>query len=488
MQELRFPWLELCLVLPAIGAVCVKLTRDADSARRRSLVAAGLTLLCALAAWQDFESQRIAEAHDRWDLLPLSFREHILVIDELSAPLLPLGALIYFLTILATLRTKIREFSFARSLISEMVLLATFSCKLSWGVVALLAVGAWLPYFELRKGRKPTRIFAIHMLAFTALLILGQTLLSWDHNASALSLAGILLLTLAVLLRSGIAPVHCWMTDLFEHASFGTALLFVTPMVGVYGVTRLVLPAAPSWVLQAISMASLLTAVYAAGMSLVQKEARRFMCYVFLSNSSLVLVGLETARPIGLTGALSLWLSLGLSLTGFGLVMRSVESRIGRVSLADYQGLYRHIPTLAGLFLLTGLASIGFPGTVGFVGLELLVEGTVQAFPMEGACVVIITALNGLAVMYAYLRIFTGKVHKASIDLCTLPAERISVLVLAALILGGGIYPQPGITALYHAAVGLAEAREAHVGGATKHVPGAPHEETPGIPPVTLVR
>jgi NADH-quinone oxidoreductase subunit M len=187
---------------------------------------------------------------------------------------------------------------------------------------------------------------------------------------------------------------------------------------------------------------------------------------------------METATPIGLTGALSLWLSVGLSLTGFGLVMRCVESRIGRISLADYQGLYQHIPTLAALFLLTGLASIGFPGTIGFVGLELLVEGTVQAEPFEGAWVVVVTALNGLAVMHAYFRIFTGKIHVSSVELGTLRAEKASVLVLTLLILGGGLYPQPGITTLYHAAAGLAKSRNEKIG---VPVPHAHDHEAPRV-------
>src|SRR4029078_1921206 len=161
------------------------------------------------------------------------------------------------------------------------------------------------------------------------------------------------LLMAAVLIRSGIVPLHCWMTDLCELASLGTALLFVTPMVGAYAALRLVLPIAPDWVLRSIALLSLLTAVYAACMALVQHEARRFFCYVFLSHSSLVLVGLELATPIGLTGALCIWISVGLALTGFGLTLRAVESRSGRVSLADYHGLYDHAPMLATFFLLT---------------------------------------------------------------------------------------------------------------------------------------
>src|SRR4029077_7567995 len=133
-----------------------------------------------------------------------------------------------------------------------------------------------------------------------------------------------------------------------------TALLFVTPMVGAYAAVRLVLPTAPDWALHAIAVLSLVTALYAAGMALVQHEARRFFCYLFLSNSSLVFVGLETATPIGLTGALCVWLSAAWSLSGFGLALRSVESRMGRLSLDEYHGLYEHTPRIAVLFLLTG--------------------------------------------------------------------------------------------------------------------------------------
>src|SRR4029079_6536206 len=123
----------------------------------------GLALACAVAAWQDFSSLHSAEAHDRWDLLSRVFRPDLLVVAALSAPKLPLAALICFLTNLATLRTKVREFSFARSLGSEAILLATFACKLPWGVVALIAAGTVPPDLELRRGRKPRRVFAIHM-------------------------------------------------------------------------------------------------------------------------------------------------------------------------------------------------------------------------------------------------------------------------------------------------------------------------------------
>jgi NADH-quinone oxidoreductase subunit M len=267
------------------------------------------------------------------------------------------------------------------------------------------------------------------------------------------------MLMAGVLIRSGVAPLHCWMTDLFENATLGTALLFVTPMTGAYAAVRLVLPIAPQWALQSIALLSLITAVYAAGMALVQREARRFFCYLFLSHSSLVLVGLQVATPIGLTGGLCVWLSVGISLAGFGLTLRAIESRTGRVSLADYHGLYEHMPVLAAFFLITGLASVGFPGTVGFVGAELLVEGAVGVYPIVGMLVVLAAALNSIAVLHAYFRLFTGKQHTSTISLRIRWPERAAVLALAALIIGGGLWPQPGVASRFHAASAIIERR-----------------------------
>jgi NADH-quinone oxidoreductase subunit M len=302
------------------------------------------------------------------------------------------------------------------------------------------------------------------MFSSIALMAVGYAWVVASMRTGPPSTAGVACLTFGVLIRSGIVPVHCWITDLFEHASFGTALLFVTPMTGAYAALRLVLPLAPQWVLSCIAIVSLVTAVYAAGMALVQHEARRFFCYVFLSHASLVLVGLETATPISLTGALSVWLSASLSLAGFGLCLRCLEARIGRLTLDNYHGLYEVTPSLASLFLLTGLASVGFPGTFSFISTELLIDGAVQAYPFIGLAVVFAAAVNGIAILQAYFRLFAGMRHPASISLKSHFAERLAVLILAAIIFGGGLFPQPGIASRYKAAMAVVVSRAQRVG------------------------
>lgn len=459
MPELHFPWLELSILVPLLGAGWVWWTGNGEAARRRTIAICGLALLLATCEWIDFATLQSFEAHDHWDVLEMFFHHDVFVVDELSAPLLPLAALLYLVTVLSTSRTKIFRFSFAWTLVSEAILLATFSCRASWTLVMLLALATIPPWLEIRR-RRCTRVYALHMGLFVGLLVSGWALLQSVHVPGEFAVLPGALLTAAALLRSGIVPVHCWMSDLFEKATFGTAVLFVTPLTGAYAVMRLVLPIAPDQALRTIAAISLFTAIYAGAMALVQREARRFFCYLFLSHSSLVLVGLELATTVGFAGALCVWLSVGLSLTGFGITLRCIEARIGRISFADFHGLYQQMPTLAGFFVLTGLSSIGFPATVGFVGMELLIEGAVAVDPVIGTAAVLAAALNGIAVVMAYFRIFTGRPTATTVPMHIRLSERLAVLVLSLLIIGGGLLPQPGVASRYHAAAALTHMRQ----------------------------
>ncbi|SMP47083.1 NADH-quinone oxidoreductase subunit M [Neorhodopirellula lusitana] len=452
MSELHFPWIELSILVPLLGAIWLQVFGSSENALKHAIFFCVVTLGLTLVELADFISMGSFEAHDHWPFVDWIFPPDVFVVDELSAYQLPLAALIFLVTVMSTLRTKAPRFSPKLALVSETLVLATFSCRASWALIALLICSTVPPYLELKARNRCTRIYAIHMSVFSVLLVSGYAWLTMvDVSGPSVLIPGALL-TAAGLLRSGIFPLHLWMTDLFEKATFGTAILFTTPLVGAYAVMRLVIPIAPSWALQSIAVLSLTTAVYAGAMALVQKEARRMFCFLFLSQASLVLVGLELVTPIGLTGALCLWLSVGMSLTGFGITLRCIEARISRISLADFHGLYAQMPMFAGFFLLTGLGAIGFPATIGFVGMELLIEGAVEVYPLVGTLVVIAAAMCGIAVLMAYFRIFTGREHRTMVPMHARVTERIAILVLTLLIIGGGLYPQPGVATRYHAA------------------------------------
>jgi NADH-quinone oxidoreductase subunit M len=453
MNPQTAPWLELAITAGLVGSPIISLLRTPTRAFRWGLAFTGASFLFALLSWLNFYVHTPPEMVGRWSVQPWLFGRTLFSLDELSAPLVPAVALLHFLTALATATTHMRRFSFSWSLASGAIRLATFSCRDPWPLILLLSLSTIPPYIELLNRKRPTRLYLIHMGAFVGLLVLGQAAVSMTVGNSGLApWWAILPLLAAVLIRTATVPAHCWLTDWFEHASFGIALLYVIPLTGVYATVRLVLPIAPGWVLSGIGLMSLATAIYAAGMATIQRDTRRFFANLLLSHASLVLVGLELHTELSLTGSLAMWFSVIVSLGGFGLMLRAVEARFGRLSLAEYHGLYEHSPMLAVCFLVTGLASVGFPGTLGFISADLLVDSCIEANPLVGVGVVAAAALNGIAVMRAYFLLFTGTRHASTVKLGLGIREQIAVLTLTVLIFGGGLYPQPGIATRFRAA------------------------------------
>ncbi|MFO0938972.1 MAG: proton-conducting transporter membrane subunit [Gemmataceae bacterium] len=344
MTFLALPWTEMCVALPFLGAGAAFIYRDPFRTSRWAVSFSAAILVLSFMPWIALSSGQ-------------SVPGPYFAVDGLTGLLIPLVSLLHFLTVLATARVKLNRTSLVGHMIGEGIRLGTFAVAPDrpWLLILFLILGVIPPFVELTQRKKPTRIYTMHMTLFVVLLAGG-----WIAIERGMTTFGSTLLMLSVLVRSGTVPAHLWVSDLVENATFGTALLFVTPLVGVFTTLRLILPIAPEWILSGISYVSLITALYAAGMATVQTEARRFFAYLFLSHASLVLVGLELHTTASLTGSLCLWVSISVSLGG--LALRSgLLTRYGRLTLTRYLGLYEQSRTLAICFLPRGWAAWGSP-------------------------------------------------------------------------------------------------------------------------------
>jgi NADH-quinone oxidoreductase subunit M len=126
--------------------------------------------------------------------------------------------------------------------------------------------------------------------------------------------------------------------------------------------------------------------------------------------------------------------------------------------------------------MITGLASVGFPGTFGFIGTEMLIDGTIGVFPTVGVAVVIVSALNGIAVVHAYFRLFTGTHHASHVSLGIGARERYAVVTLTALIIIGGLVPQYNVASRHRAAVRILRERAAYSNTPVQNAAEAEHE------------
>jgi NADH-quinone oxidoreductase subunit M len=104
------------------------------------------------------------------------------------------------------------------------------------------------------------------------------------------------------------------------------------------------------------------------------------------------------------------------------------------------------MPLLAIAFLCMGLACTGFPGTLGFVGQELLVDGAVDAFPVMGFAVVAASALTGMAVLRMYFSLFCGRADAMATSGPRFGLRRREAWTFVALVvtlIGFGVLPRP---------------------------------------------
>ncbi|MFM7151759.1 MAG: hypothetical protein ACKO23_18180, partial [Gemmataceae bacterium] len=237
------PWADICVMMPLLGAGVVMVMRNRSLIALFSLVISVLTLLVSVVPWI---LMLVHPEGPDWDPGFLFQDEPLFEVDAFSAPMLPLVALLHTLVVLGTPRTKATRFSYAGHLVAESLRLATFACREPRLLVILLVLCTLPTYVEIRLRGRPSRIFALHMLIFSGLLVVG-----WLGQEMGASWAPALLMA-AVLVRSGTVPAHIWVADLFEQDSFGSALLFAAPLMGFYAAVRLVLPIAPDWVLQGV--------------------------------------------------------------------------------------------------------------------------------------------------------------------------------------------------------------------------------------------
>lgn len=256
---------------------------------------------------------------------------------------------------------------------------------------------------------------------------------------------------LAILLRKAMVPFHLWLPELFEKGPFGQAIAFSAPQLGAYASVRLLTGQANQELLGVLGGLALLTALHGACLAFGQNQFRRVYAGLFMGQTSLVLAGLQGQTPQSVVGGLTLWLSGGVALTGLGLCVWGLLARRGSMDLSQFHGGYERSPLLANAYLVFGLAACGFPATLGFLGQDLLLQGTTLEHPHIGVLTAVVTALNGITILRTYFRLFCGSPQSYAISQSLRPRERLAMLLLLAFLIGFGLMPRALLNSRYQA-------------------------------------
>lgn len=442
------PWLAMLIVAPLIGAAIAHFrpARSRLAVMAANTVALTVSFLSACELWR---------RDARFDPLDPA---RIFEVDEMNATLLIFAALVSFFVALVAPMRKWKAGSATRMLIAESILFAGFAASGEGALVALW-IASYVPFdrelvqSDCRTGCR--RGFRIGAVGSSALLVVGLIANRWMPSSDSV-LPGSIAVLLAAMIRQGVMPFQSWLPHLFARAPLPSVLMLCVPQWGTWAALRLFVPDAPPILLSVLGATASFTAVYGAGLALVQKDARRAFGWLFVSETAIVFASLSGTTETGFAGGLLLWLSSGLSLAGLGMALCALEARRGRLSLDGFSGGFDSTPRLAGSFLLLGLCSVGFPGTLGFVGTELLIDGSVTTHPQLGIAMVIATVLNGLAVMNMYFRLFCGRKSIANPAIGLRHREYAGFVVLVLILSILGLWPR-GIVATRMRAANIAQ-------------------------------
>ncbi|MGW8401858.1 NADH-quinone oxidoreductase subunit M [Streptomyces lydicus] len=262
----------------------------------------------------------------------------------------------------------------------------------------------------------------------------------------------------AFAVKAPLWPLHTWLPGAMGESTSPVAVLItaVVDKVGTFAMLRFCLqlfPEASSWATPVILVLALISIVYGALLAVAQRDIKRLIAYASISHFGFIILGIFAMTSQGQGGATLYMVNHGISTAALMLVAGFLISRRGSRLIADYGGVQKVAPVLAGTFLIGGLATLSLPGLAPFVSEFLVLVGTFSRYPVIGIIATLGIVLAALYVLVLYQRTMTGPVKAEVTNMPDLRARELVVVApLIALLLFLGVYPKP-LTDLVNPAV-----------------------------------
>ncbi|GJF28326.1 NADH-quinone oxidoreductase subunit M [Kitasatospora sp. NE20-6] len=253
----------------------------------------------------------------------------------------------------------------------------------------------------------------------------------------------------AFAVKAPLWPLHTWLPNAMGESTAGTAVLItaVVDKVGTFAMLRFCLglfPDASKTFAPAILVLALVGIVYGALVAIGQKDIKRLVAYASISHFGFIIMGIFAMTSQGQSGATLYMVNHGISTAAWMLVAGFLISRRGSRLIADYGGVQKVAPVLAGTFLIGGLATLSLPGMAPFVSEFLVLVGTFSRYPAIGIAATFGIVLAALYALLLYQRTMTGPVKPRMEGMPDLKVRELAVVApLVALTLLLGVYPKP---------------------------------------------
>jgi NADH-quinone oxidoreductase subunit M len=460
------PLLSLMLVVPLIGAV-VSLMSGREQARMIALVATMIDLVLGVMLWGSYDIGGAQWQFQESASLFAGF-EWKLGIDGIALLLIALTVFLMPICIGAswnTIEKRAGEY-YANFLVMETLMIGVFSAQDLFLFYIMFEAGLIPMYLIIGIWGGADRIYASYKFFLYTLLgsVLMLIAMFWMANEAGTTDIPTLMaynfpvqaqwwLWLAFFASFAVKmpmwPTHTWLPDAHVQAPTGGSIILagVLLKMGGYGFIRFSLPMFPEASAQfapliyGLSMAAV---VITSLIALVQHDMKKLIAYSSVAHMAIVTVGLFAFNRQGLEGSMIVMLSHGLVAGALFLAVGVIYDRLHTREIDRYGGLAINMPGYALFFMLFTMASIGLPGTSGFVGEFLSLIGI---YEVSSAVTLVCTTgiiLGAAYMLYLYRRVVFGVQKNA--DAAAMPdldaREWAMMVPLAVAVLWMGIYPE----------------------------------------------
>lgn len=461
-----FPILSLMLLVPLVGAVaCLKAGRE--QARMIALVTTLVDLALGVVLWTQFDTGGAQWQFTERANLFAGF-SWALGIDGIALVLIALTVFLMPICIGASwnsIEKRAGEY-YAAFLLMETLMIGVFAAQDLFLFYIMFEAGLIPMYLIIGIWGGADRIYASYKFFLYTLLgsVLMLIAMFWMVNAAGTTDIPTLMqynfpphaqtwLFLAFFASFAVKmpmwPVHTWLPDAHVQApTAGSVILAgVLLKMGGYGFIRFSLPMFPVASAQFAPLVwglSMAAVVITSLIALVQHDIKKLIAYSSVAHMAIVTIGLFAFNVQGLEGSMLIMLSHGLVAGALFLGVGVIYDRLHTREIDRYGGLAINMPYFALFFLLFTMASIGLPGTSGFVGEFLSLMGVYQASSWVALVCTTGIILGAAYMLYLYRRVIFGEQKNA--DAAAMPdldtREWLMMVPLGLVVLWMGVYPE----------------------------------------------
>ncbi|MBK1668283.1 NADH-quinone oxidoreductase subunit M [Rhodovibrio sodomensis] len=469
-----WPLLSLVTFLPLVGAGFILMIRGepdvvARNARYVALWTSLITFVLSLFIWFGFDRGTAAfQFVEEAPWIPQFGITYHMGVDGISMMFVLLATLLTPICVLASwdaIQHRVKEYMIA-FLVLETLMVGMF-CALDLVLFYMFFEGVLIPMFLIigvwggqRRVYSAFKFF-LFTLAGSVLMLLAILAIYFETGTTdiptLLAGAGIppemqfwlwLAFFASFAVKVPMWPVHTWLPDAHVEApTAGSVILAgVLLKMGAYGFLRFsvpMLPEATALFAPLIFALSVVAIIYTSLVALAQEDMKKLIAYSSVAHMGYVTAGIFTLTQQGMEGAIFQMLSHGIVSAALFLIVGVIYDRIHTRRIDAYGGLVHRMPNYALLFMLFMLASVGLPGTSGFVGEFLVIVGAFQVNTWVALLVATGMVLGAAYMLVLYRRVVFGKLTKESLmkikDLTW--REQAVFAPLVVLVLWMGIYP-----------------------------------------------